>query len=285
MPATRPTPRKKKAAAAKALPDGSLPVARPSISTTHVGAAGSQPLTISAALNTLTPAEQDAMEDLTLESAMRDSGTINSHHGSAAVDLASPPLASSSGSPLEMVNGLSPPIPASTTDFSTSSLSPSRHQAADGRVGGLSSTMTGEDYLAIIHAQARKISRLTNDNLRHTMAVCEYPIARPALGREASTAFPACVSYSVFAIIAMTESTARAVIASARLLNQLNDDLNYKRLLPDRKRDLRNQLKGFLVINPLIKEVLFVNSDLNRPKFFEEWPLDKMLITATGSER
>jgi hypothetical protein len=150
MPATRPTPRKKRATAAKALPDGSLPISRPSTSIAHVGGAGSQPPSTAVTLDVLSPAGQGPVEDLTLESAMRASVTTNSPNGSATVNSATFPLGSPPESPLTVVGGLSPPTFASTTsttESSTASLGPGRPQPVGRRIDGLSNRMTGEEYI------------------------------------------------------------------------------------------------------------------------------------------
>ena len=47
----------------------------------------------------------------------------------------------------------------------------------------------------------------------------------------------------------------------------------------------RSKLKDLLVTDVLFREVLYVEGNLETPKFYENWPLDRLIITAMTTER
>lgn len=147
---------------------------------------------------------------------------------------------------------------------------------------------------AIIHLQQRRIYRLTNENLEGQMGRNQYPIAKPVIEdgseyripctrlvlglkyyddargtinrhiwNEMQVSIPLLNNYehrhSRAHVFFHLKSTARAVISSARLLNTLNDKLNYKKLSTDRKNALRGQvIIVCLYINNIIRYSMFI---------------------------
>ncbi|KAJ9113698.1 hypothetical protein QFC22_006007 [Naganishia vaughanmartiniae] len=277
MPASRTTKKKgarkgsKKARVPHTLPDGSLTVSVPTHQIERVGGPSpSPPLNLAPDLSTLT--------------------SSSDHHINNGVTLASA-MANFQAAPTGSRTGIL--LVAAATDPGPGGLTVNARALSRAASGQLSVN----EYMAIIHLQQRKIYRLTNESLEGQMGRSQYPISKPVIEDGSEYRIPCTrlvlgLKYYDDArgtinrhIWNEMQSTARAVIASARLLNTLNDGLNYKKLKTNRKNELRGQLKDLFIKSTLIREVLFVNGNLSQPKFMEEWPLDKMLITATASER
>ncbi|KAJ9095579.1 hypothetical protein QFC20_006626 [Naganishia adeliensis] len=159
-------------------------------------------------------------------------------------------------------------------------------------------TMSTEDYLAIIAEQQRRIQTLVHRDLTRQMHQdTTYPIGRPSFAKGSDFRLP-CTRVVLGLrhfpgdrgminrrIWNEMQATTRAVISAATMYDKIATDAVWKRLGPDNKKYLKDQLVKVISKTQMHREVIFLNGDVERNKFYQHWPLERTIMSALSTDR